>query len=210
MPFDPTQPRPSQAPIVAPTGVAHPEDLLLVRTVLARDAFALDRLAMRWRCIPRFCVALNEELGGELLDTDLADLAQDVLVLAWRKLATFNGESSLETWCYGITRYEIRNALRAHRRRKRGTAPEIGLLARVADPRPERPWRFLEEDVIRDALESLTPDEADVVRSKHFDDLTFDEIGARLGISPNTAKTRYYRGLLRLQILIQEPPGEES
>ena len=209
MAFDPSGPRTSQVP-TPPAGVAHPEDLLLVLTVLARDASALDRLAMRWRCIPRFCVALNEELGGELLDSDLADLAQDVLMLAWRKLATFNGESSLETWCYGITRFEIRNALRAHRRRKQGTTPELGSLARVPDPRPERPWRFLEEDVIRDALQNPKPDEAEVVRSKHFDDLTFDEIGTRLGISPNTAKTRYYRGLLRLQTLIQEPPGEDT
>jgi NAD(P)-dependent dehydrogenase (short-subunit alcohol dehydrogenase family) len=40
--------------------------------------------------------------------------------------------------------------------------------------------------------------EADVIRMKHFEDLTFEEIGTRLGNSINTVKTRYYRGISRL------------
>jgi DNA-directed RNA polymerase specialized sigma24 family protein len=41
-----------------------------------------------------------------------------------------------------------------------------------------------------------------VIRAKHFDGLTFDEIGARLGIPSNTAKTHYYRGIERMRPLL--------
>lgn len=55
---------------------------------------------------------------------------------------------------------------------------------------------------IRQAMERLPPAEAEVIRLKHFEGLTFDEIGTRLDTSPNTAKTRYYRGLGTLETLL--------
>jgi RNA polymerase sigma factor (sigma-70 family) len=53
--------------------------------------------------------------------------------------------------------------------------------------------------VLHEALARLDPLEADVIRMKHFEDLTFETIGARRAISVNTVKTRYYRGIRHLQ-----------
>ena len=38
---------------------------------------------------------------------------------------------------------------------------------------------------------------------KHFEELTFPEIGKRIGMPANTAKTRYYRGLAKLETLMR-------
>ena len=44
---------------------------------------------------------------------------------------------------------------------------------------------------------------------KHFEELTFESIGHYLGLSENTAKTRYYRGLRRMQGLLRATRAEE-
>ena len=45
------------------------------------------------------------------------------------------------------------------------------------------------------ALADLGPPAEGIVRLKHYEGLTFREIGSRLEISPNSAKTHYYRGI---------------
>jgi RNA polymerase sigma-70 factor (ECF subfamily) len=67
----------------------------------------------------------------------------------------------------------------------------------MAAPDHERESR-LDYGVLHEALARLDPLEADVIRLKHFDDLTFETISALRGISANTAKTRYYRGIRNL------------
>ena len=46
-----------------------------------------------------------------------------------------------------------------------------------------------------------------------LDEALFQEIAARLGLSENTVKTRYYRGIERLRLRLQEretPPDERA
>ena len=51
---------------------------------------------------------------------------------------------------------------------------------------------------IRLALELLAPDDRDVLRMREWEELTFEEIGARLGINADAARMRYQRALPRL------------
>ena len=60
---------------------------------------------------------------------------------------------------------------------------------------PER----VEVEHVRAAVASLGEPTSTVVNLKHFEELTFDEIGDQLDLSPNTAKTYYYRGLEKLR-----------
>ena len=182
------------------------EDLLLVRSLLQGQRGQLPEIAERLRCIPRILVVLNQK-NGRLLDREeLADLAQDVLVVAWRKLEGYEGLSALEGWAYGICALEYRNAVRRKRRRRqeaevlatRGAAP--GAIAVDADP-----WAFEE---VHEGLRRIGREEAQVIRLKHFEGRTFEEIGAALGISPNTAKARYYRGMVELRPLLDRGKDE--
>jgi RNA polymerase sigma-70 factor (ECF subfamily) len=171
-------------------------DLDLVRRALQRDRNGLQELASRLRCVPRLLAVRNARLGGAFRPEELADLSQDVLLIVWRKLKEYRGFSALDGWLYRISRYEYMNALR----RLPGRTDSLDELA--LDPSQEsNPWEF--EDVHR-GLERIGDKEAEIIRLKHFEDLTFEEIGARLGISPNTAKARYYRGLRALAPLLEE------
>ena len=55
---------------------------------------------------------------------------------------------------------------------------------------------------VHEGLRKIGREEAEVIRLKHFEGQTFEEISRHLGLSPNTVKTRYYRGLEELRPLL--------
>src|SRR5262245_38728273 len=96
------------------------------------------------------------------------------------------------------------NAVRKRQRRgETSTAQDPG-----APPDP--PSSALEYENLYRGLEALDGEEGRVIRMKHFDDLTFQEIGTRLRLSSNTAKTIYYRGMRRLGEHLRRGSGEAA
>jgi RNA polymerase sigma-70 factor (ECF subfamily) len=189
----------------APAEQPFADDLVLARACLAGDEVALARLVRRLACIPRILDALSARLGRPLDEQELEDLGQETLVLAWRKLETFTGEARLETWSYGLARLEIMNAIRRKRRRPDAHTEPPGEEPVDAAPAPEFQH---DREYLATAVAGLDRTEAEVVRLTHFEDLTFDDIAGRLGITPSTAKTRYYRGLARLHERLRGKLGD--
>jgi len=174
----------------------HPDDLRLVQRVLGGEAQAIDELLRRLRCLPVILTARNRKLGSPLDDALLQDLAQETVVAIWSKLAAFTGASSLEAWVYRFCLHKHLSEVRNRGRRNRIESVESELVNRA--PAPDASPGVDEERVQR-SLDELDEERARIVRLKHFDGLTFEEIGTRLAISPNTAKTHYYRALRSLR-----------
>lgn len=174
-------------------------DLVLVKRVLARDRAAVDEFAERMQCVPLILASLNARRGRPFSPADTSDIAQDVYVLLWRKLEVYEGLSTLESWVFRFCHYEFLNALRRRQRARQSEPIEHEDAWTAEAPRPTGAIAYAR---LHDILERLSPREADVIRAKHFDGLTFEEIGARLRIPPNTAKTHYYRGLERMRPLL--------
>lgn len=173
----------------------HSEDLALVDAALGGDSRAAETLIGRLKCVPPILAARNRKLGRVLDEHELADLAQDTTILIWRKLGSYAGRASIETWVYRISCLELMNSFRKKLRRAPQTEGEEALPDVGAHDPPSR----VDYEHVYASLERLGPPESDIVRLKHFEGLTFEEIGERLQISPNTAKTQYYRGLERLR-----------
>ncbi len=174
-----------------------PPDTLLVRRVLRRDPEAIELLIQRMKFVPRMLSALNARMGRPLDEHELLDLGQEVLILIWKKLPRFDGKTSLESWGFRVCYFCILNAARKARHR---SVVGLGLEADqlTGGSRPD-PWEF---EAVYHGLDRLSPGESAVLRLKHFEELTFEEIGERLSIPTNTAKTRYYRALCNLQELL--------
>ena len=180
--------------------------MILVRRVREGEGAAIARFIERMRCVAGILAIRNARMGRPLHDEELADLAQDTITAVLRKLDTFEGHASLETWVFHFCEHELRNAVRRKRRQPR----------RVADCEDERPrdQAVTQEreptdfEDVHAGLEKLAPEKALVIRLKHFSGLTFPEIAVRLNISANTAKTRYYRGLEELRQWLQPRFGE--
>ncbi len=178
-----------------------------MHAALAGSVQARSSFAARMQCVPRFLHVRNQRLGSVLGPEDLRDLTQDVLALVWKKLADFRGAARLETWVYRIAVYELMNRVRKlTSQRALGQDDAESHLAGLRAPRGQAACDY---DDLHVGLERLGPPEGDVLRLKHFDELTFDEIGAELAIPANTAKTIYYRGIARLRELLgPERTGE--
>lgn len=175
------------------------DDHGLITRILQGDKAGLTRLSERLRCIARILRVLNLKHARALDDDELADLAQDVLVVIWRKLPDFRGDVALEGWVYGVCVLELRNALRKKRRRLERLTPE-GVPAIEPESESEEPRDYGDVHAV---LERLDPVSARVIRFKHFEALTFEEIGRRMRLSPNTVKARYYRGLTEMRPLLR-------
>lgn len=187
-----------------PSRAPHAADLELAGAAVAGSREARQRFAQRMECVPRMLAARNARLSTPLARSDLEDLVQDTLVSIWRRLETYRGMASLETWAWRFCMHHLANHLRA-----RARAPVV-VLASERMSQAERPEPILLFDEIRQALERLDERDAVVVRLRHFEQMDFADIGRRLDIPANTAKSRYYRGLLRLREMLGSLRREDA
>lgn len=177
-------------------------DLELARRALAGSAAAHEELARRLVCVPRILASLNARFGRPVGPHDLEDLSQDVLVALWRALPSFAGLASLESWAFRAAHRAL--LARLHR----GPAGR----AFADSERVER--EFLVErqadEAVFQALERIEPEARRVIELKHFEELTFEEIGSTLGLSPNTAKSWYYRAIRELKRMLAADQRDEA
>jgi len=179
-----------------PSGAAE-GDLLLALRARRGDPDAKELLAARLSCVRDHLGAAHARLGRPLGEHDLADVAADVQAALWSRLDRFDGRTPLEAWARGFCGVQLVKFLERRRRRRQ---LEYGLDPDRRDPRHDAP-RMAEDDrtALRNALARLDPRTFDVIQLKVVEERTFEEIGAALDMSPNTAKSLYYRALARLQ-----------
>ncbi len=198
----------SQAQNNRDTKLVHRDDLNLARRAVDGEPEALKQLMFRLRTVPRTLAYRNHKLGRPLGVGELEDLAQEVLGSIWSKLKDYSGQGPLEAWAYRFCYLSLLSRLRKLRR--------LPTLFADAGDRAEEPVApevvdSLDYEHIHEGLEKIPVQESEVIRLKHLEGRTFDDIAAGLEVSKNTAKTRYYRGLIKLrQILKARFKSEEQ
>lgn len=168
----------------------------MTRRARAGEPEAVEEFLRRARVVRCFLRAKNKQLGGILGPHDLEDAIQETLIALWRKLDRFEGRGSFEAWMYRFSYLELLTRIR----KVKQALPSLGDIE-VEGPTPTETESLAHESLYR-TIDALGFPSADVIRLKHLEDLSFDEIGERLDISPNTAKTRYYRGLRMLRQML--------
>jgi RNA polymerase sigma-70 factor (ECF subfamily) len=152
--------------------------------------------------------AQNARLGRPLSEHDLADVAQDSMLVLLRKLHEFTGQAALEAWVFRICCLELMNAVRRRRRQM----PNIDLeIEPRSDDAATREWhRLVAREALDTAIDRIGGVEAEALRLKHYEGLTFEELAARAGISVTGIKARYYRGLARLEAIVAAQQQKED
>ena len=125
-------------------------------------------------------------------DGQAEELAQETLLMVWRKAAQFDArQAAVSTWVFTIARN-----LRVDRLRRQGqpTLPaDEAMLEALPDTAPP-----LDEDLhaarmherVRSALRGLPPEQAQVLHLSYFDDQPHASIASALGIPLGTVKSR--------------------
>lgn len=125
-------------------------------------------------------------------EADAPDALQEVFVVVFRKLATFEGRSALTTWLFGIC---LRVA--ADRRRKASVRYERAdgdqAAEQMGDGRPDAEESATRTESLRlleAALDKLDPDQRTVFVLFELEELTAAVIATMLGIPQGTVMSR--------------------
>ena len=140
-------------------------------------------------------------------EAEAEDVVQDAVLKAYRKLASFRGDSKFSTWLIAITLNEARARLRRENRvmidsldaqpEERGDFTPAAL----TDWR-EVPLAALERQEIRELVQSAVaqlPDAyREIVTLRDVEELSVNETAALLGISISLVKVRLHRARMML------------
>jgi RNA polymerase sigma-70 factor (ECF subfamily) len=122
---------------------------------------------------------------------------QDAFVKFWRRNHDIDNRGLL----YAAVRSLALDFIRRDARRSRREATALAGSGPAVEPQFE-----LEDDTqsaLASAVESLPRDQREVLILKIWSDLTFSEIASALGISQNTAASRYRYALINLKKTLQ-------
>lgn len=128
---------------------------------------------------------------------DAFDLMQEVFMGVHRNLASFRGDAPFPAWLFRIASFRCTDYLR--RRRVHDEFDEKAGYANGTPGPEELTFTTHANQHITAALATLPPEQRQVVELKFFQQFTFEDIAGQLGISSNTAKTRLYSALKKLQ-----------
>jgi RNA polymerase sigma-70 factor (ECF subfamily) len=144
-----------------------------------REIF-LEHAPFVWRALKR--------LGVHWADAD--DVCQEVFLVAFRKLATFDGSSSMRTWLYGIA---IRVASESRRRVSRRREEVTDRLPEESTPalQAEAIERRQAIELVDRALEHLDADKRAVFVLYELEEVPMAEVAMALGCPLQTAYSRH-------------------
>ena len=132
-----------------------------------------------------------------LQDRELAnDAVQQTFLKAWNGAHRFETDRRFEPWLYAIAR---RVAIDVWRKERRTPVP-----SEFAEPIIDRDATdgLWEAWHVRKAVDQLPDDEAAIVRLAHFEQLTHQEIAAKISVPVGTVKSRSHRAHRRLAELL--------
>jgi RNA polymerase sigma-70 factor (ECF subfamily) len=160
-----------------------------VTEALAGSPAAFERIVRRYQ---RAVVGLIARMTR---DHALAEeLAQDTLVKAYRRLATFDTTRRLSSWLFRIAHNTALDALR------RKPAPETALDAPDGSPRepaapaqPDPVERASLGRALEEAMGALRPEFRAAIVLRYDEGLPFEEIAQVLGVPEATARSHVHR-----------------
>ncbi len=176
----PSQATPDTTPaLVAPPGVTSVVDSLDFDTVYEQH------FPFVWRNVRR--------LGVPCESVD--DAVQDVFLVVHRRLAEFEGRSSVRCWLYGILANVVRDARRKSRRkdpRARGQeGPEIEEIVDARGPSPQECAEHADAvRVLHDLLGQLDWQKREVFILVELEQMSIPEVAQALGVNTNTVYSR--------------------
>ena len=187
-----------------PTTPIHVLDLQLVNSALAGSKQSRRDFAERMQCIPKILIVKNAQLGHPYSHEDLQDLMQETLLTIWKRLSSYEGRAALETWAYQFCHFVFLRNLRSLSRPK---SEEITDMEPLAERQRQSPAKF---EHIYQALSKVGSEDSTLLHLRHFEHLSFKQIGERLALPSSTVKRHYKRAASRLRELLAPPHQEAS
>lgn len=196
---------------MAPTTAPHPDsdDRDLLARVCRQDAAAHRVL------FDRYYGRIFAFVLRRLRDSALAEeIVADVFFEVWRSAERFSGESKVSTWMFGIAQFKSMTADRNRRRAKRRSVipTNVEILHAFPDTADaqERIVSRAELRRLMSLVDTLPEGQQDVIKLAFIEELDYEEIAKRLGISQGTVKSRIARARNQLRQGLRRQAGTKS
>ena len=179
------------------SGDARSADLELVERIRRGDASAFEAL---YHTHAARLYNLASRMTTQRADAD--DLLQDIFLIAYRKISSFRGESSLSTWLYRLAMNHCLDVLRSRQTRMgqqtdsldepdampvASPVPVIGSVGRI--------------DLER-AIAALPPACRAAFLLHDVEGFGHHEVGAMLGVAEGTSKSQVHKARLRMRAFL--------
>ena len=130
---------------------------------------------------------------------DSAEAFGELLLVAWKLHAKMPKDATqARMWCFGLAHNVLRNSRRTLARRSSAVqrlADELGVTS--AEPVAGA------DAEVREAISTLTDEDAELVRLVYWDGLRSHEAAAVLRINPSTARSRLAKARARLRVALE-------
>ncbi len=202
----------------------------LIAEARAGKVEALGELCNLYRNYMRMVVRTG--LGPKLRErVELSDVVQEALIEVIRQFPQFTGqnEAALVGWLRRLVGQKLADLGRYHSRAKRsGDSPDVALdaawdfaggggdgsqggklldMLALSQTSPSEAASRRELTVLlADALAALPEAEAEVIWLRHAENLSFEAIGDRVGVSRKSIRGIWARGLKSLKRTLDGPP----
>jgi RNA polymerase sigma-70 factor (ECF subfamily) len=185
------------------SGAMQDSDALVISRVRAGDDDAFRELVERHgRAV--FRVAFR--VTGRVEDAE--DVVQETFLRAYRQLNRFEARSNVRTWLHRIATNCAIDLLRARPKREVAEEPETleraAVAAGDAQPSPERSLLGVQiRERLGGAMALLTEMERATFTLRHFEGLSIDEIGGKLGLNTSATKHSIFRAVRKMRRELQ-------
>jgi RNA polymerase sigma-70 factor, ECF subfamily len=176
------------------------EDLISMVEAADADAFATlyDRHS-------HAAFSLAYRMMGERQAAE--DLAQDAFLKVWRSAGSYRAErGSVRTWILSIVHNRGIDQIRSHASRRR-TQDKIEASTPRSQPSEAfaQTWRNSQRDQVREALDTLPPEQLKILELAYFSGYTHVEISELLRLPLGTVKGRMRLGLKKIRDYFDHP-----
>jgi len=172
----------------------------LVQNFLAGNEESFNRLAAKYQ--ERIYWHARRMLGNHF---DADEIVQQVLLVMYNKLQTFNFQSSLYTWIYKITSTRSLNMIK--RNKLKALIPfDKDEVAGIKDnfniaENLESKERL---EKMEKLLQKIPTKQREVFILRNFDELSYDEISAITGKTVGTLKANYFHAFNKLKEMLKD------
>ena len=168
----------------------------LISLVEAGDAEAFATLYDRHS---RAAFSLAYRMMGERQASE--DLTQDAFLKVWRGASSYRADrGSVRTWILSIVHNRGIDQIRSQASRRR-TQDKIEASASRSQPSEAfaETWRNSQRDQVREALNTLPPEQLKILELAYFSGYTHVELSDLLGLPLGTVKGRMRLGLKKIR-----------
>jgi RNA polymerase sigma factor (sigma-70 family) len=176
------------------------QDYELVKKFLDGDESSFNKLVYRYQ---QKIYWHARRMTGNHLDAD--EIVQEVLMVLYKKLATFKFNSSLYTWIYRITATRSINYLKKQNLRKFfSTDSEEAISLRETSDIIKNFDDKERTDNIFKLLQKLPAKQREVFIFRNMDELSYEEISEITGTSTGALKASYFHAVKKIMDMMDE------